>query len=576
MEDDFKYVISGDVLLTRSHTLSGKINAAYQRFRRSKHSDHKIEFVPTHAALALSGGNIIQSNKLAGRSTGRGWAKIRAPFQLFVELWKSGSDAARKHPARNILGYGVSVDTLADFIRDLSPQDVLLLRHPDLKKFDSDLMTRLLRESLYHVDMPYNFLVELSEGKGTAVFCSQLVYQVFYGVGIGVPKDAPNRVLPIDLLNWAHRDGWKIVSGETVYNTLEQNSTGDDFSTKAVQQSVEMHRAVVKRLHDGSKLNETLKAFNEMVAEFVSKQGPVRFTADRWMEIGAEPVPVPTQGLLIAIEEVEKAAGKLFALGSLSSAVNIESPNPPSDHIDKPLSWLLSSAARVRKVDVKNLNAQEIAANRFLDFADDILFELDRSAKEVRSILTDGQNSEIRENLPDDLKAKLLESVALRRFLFVSQFIQRLETADALKELSANILERQAPIMRKNEEIINKLRSGPTQEFLQDEMPRIFVRVRLLRLYAIAHDFVSAARWLKTYDGDTSLDATIKFLADENYPFLVECFTHLSDLPQHRIDILKIELALRGDQSASEVTETPAPFDPPAVPRGSPARASPP
>jgi hypothetical protein len=576
MESDFNYVVAGDILLTRSHTLSGKINALYQRFRRSKQCGRKIEFIPTHAALALSDGNIIQSNKLADRSTGRGWAKIRAPFQLLAELWKSGPDAARRHPARNILGYGVSVDSLADFIKGLSPRDVLLLRHPDLKQFDSDLFAGLLRESLYHVDMPYNFLVELSEGRGTAVFCSQLVYQVFCGAGIDVPKDVPNRVLPIDLLNWAHRDGWKIVSGETVFNTLEQHSPADDYSAKAIQQSVDLHRAVVERLRQSGALHEALDAFNAMVEESVSKREPTRFTADSWMEIDAKPVPVSTQGLLIAIEKVREAAGKLVALDSLSSAADIEAPNPPSDPIDKPLSWLLNTATRVRKTDVKNLDAREIAANRFLDFGDDILCELNGAAKQVLSILTESQTGEIPENLADDLKARFLESLALKRFLFVAQFIQRLEAADALEAMVSDILERQASILRKNTEIIGELRSEPTQKLLQDETLGIFVRIRLLRLYALAYDFVSAAQWLKVYDGATSLDATIKFLADENYPVLVECFTHLSDLPKQRVKILKIELALRGDQSASEVTETPTPFDPPAAPHGKPARASPP
>ena len=173
MRDDFRFVMAGDIFLTRSHTKSGKINAAYQRFRRPRKSDCKIDFVPTHAALALSGGSVIQSNKTSYGPTGQRFGKLRAAFHLFVELLQAGTEAARRHPARNTLAFGVSVDLLDDFLRDLPPQDVLLLRHPDLNNFDPELLARLLSEALYHVDMSYNFLVELSEGKGTAVFCSQ-------------------------------------------------------------------------------------------------------------------------------------------------------------------------------------------------------------------------------------------------------------------------------------------------------------------------------------------------------------------------------------------------------------------
>jgi hypothetical protein len=553
MSEYFLQVRTGDILLTRSHTLSGKINAAYQRIRRRKERGGKTDFVPTHAALALSSETVIHSNKLNDNSSGRARARLRAFFQLLIELCRAGLDAARRHPARKVLGYGVTVDALADFIRELSAQDILLLRHPDLQnRFNPNLFSSLFQESLYHVDMPYNFLVELSEGKGTAVFCSQLVYQVFAGVGIDIPKGAPKRVLPIDLLIWARRDGWKIADGEELFKSFARRAdfeTGDSArNVDMIQMSVKTHRAVVERVRELKAANATILAFNQKMAEWVSKLEPARFSVEGWMQMDAIPVPITSKGLLIAADQVSKTLGVQITAPELSPAADDTASDKLSDgwstSVDKPMSWLLVNLPERDNVKIEDRNAQEETAIRFLNFADDVLDELERAAQAALSILKEALKDQDQGKFSESPKLQFLQSQEIKRLLYVAQFIGRSGEFDALEAQQSDVTQRQEIVEGGLREDIDKIRSfragnESEQKSAQQAAVDIRTRMHLLCLYAIASDFASAAQWLKAYDGDTSLENSIRFLADRDCSELVQCLEALGSLPKSRIEIRK-------------------------------------
>jgi hypothetical protein len=561
----------GDIFLTRTHTISGRINAAYQRIRRQREFGSKLEFIPTHAALALSGDFVIHSNKHSEQQSEQVTIGLRAAFELLITLGTKGSKEARQHPeypklikaARTALGHGVDIDSISNLIGGLTAEDVLLLRHPDLqKKLDPVSTTNLFQESLYHIDRPYNVFVELSEGMDTAVFCSQLVYQVFTAVGISVPSTAPKRVLPIDLLNWARRGDWQIVEGKDVFAALaERDCEAPDHSLNdIVSSSVNLHRAAVEHIHRSRTMIRSFQQLNHLVAELVSKSEPVRFSASDWMRVGAAPVKIRVAGLLIAADTIGEASGIPRAPSSFPNLVaeNDRFSDDEPAKGDKPISWLLDRSSDEEQANADDASFRARSAAALLNFASDILDQFDVAVMASLQLLKELDDS------PLNFGIESLQNDSTKLFLYIARFIDRSETLEALRTQDSNIAERRAAVQSKLSELAERIAEpgGADEAGKESTQGEIVTGTRafmglldVLHSYAIASDFADAAQWLKLSEGGASLEKMIEVLASEKHPLLHESFETLNSLGKMRHEVEKLKRLAATRETGDAVKE---------------------
>ena len=360
--------------------------------RRLRYLCIAIEFTPTHAALVLGTDQIVHSTKHAKSAGKRPEIGLRDLLQLILAFKRGGHEELKWHPkyldldpcCAKDFGHGVDVDTFSNFFTGLKPQDILLLRHPRFQgKFNSGLMASLSRESLYHLDKPYNIFIEFLTEVDAAAFCSQLVCQVLAGSGIEVPAKVPERVLPIDLLIWAHQDNWQIISGEELSSWLaERNAPQAGVSEPEIaSQMVDLHRAVVERVRNSRIAVRDIQQVGQGMRDFIAVAESTPFSPREWMQAGVPPMPATVGGLLAAADEISGLSD--------DSGATLDQRSPAGDTpVDEPTerpSWSLpqGSAKQNAKPDEHNKSA----AKRELNRASTILSEFDVAAADASVVL---------------------------------------------------------------------------------------------------------------------------------------------------------------------------------------------
>lgn len=260
MSNPFTF-LPGDILLTRNP--ASRVNPYYQRTRRMRslvldQSVKQMKFVPTHSALMYGATLVVESDKHA-RTSKRGLRT--SDYMNFVkEMRNSGISKTIRVPGaiklpRSVLGDGVNIRPIDEFLSNKNPSDVLLIRIDGepwtLQKYDK---FRKIVE--YRLGYYYNPGIDIWEGGQVSAFCSQLVYQILVELK-ALPKVRPSRhILPIDFLFLAKQYDWRIMRGEEFWPSLVHMQASSKSHNDIQQAWSEDHRRTQEielslvRLHD--------------------------------------------------------------------------------------------------------------------------------------------------------------------------------------------------------------------------------------------------------------------------------------------------------------------------------------
>lgn len=285
----------GDIVLTKSNSLMGKVIAAYQWFKRKDSRKEFKDFIPTHAALVLDRTHVIHSVKTSSQkakfsellSSFFRWVYKSVRFDMREELTTHNNNDALKLN-KKILGHGVDIDTIEDLLKGVEFYKVI---RPNCSQFIKNQYD-IYKTSLYHLDKPYNALSFLGSSKYSNIltFCSQLIHDVYDEIGVNMPSTESTSTLPVDLYTWAKELNWQIYENESASTwRLNTDETGD------ISGFVEMHRASIYSTLEASSSLESLRNLETVISKFASinegKMIPPRY----YKNLNIDPLPISSE-----------------------------------------------------------------------------------------------------------------------------------------------------------------------------------------------------------------------------------------------------------------------------------------
>jgi hypothetical protein len=499
--------LPGDILLTR--TRSSKINPSYQRLARLRQlaTDQaiwKLNFTPTHAAIMFSTTLVAHSEK---ESTSH-----RRTSDDNGALYKTVAGAVKRYGvlntirrssftglARRVLGHGVDVVPIDEFLAKKTPKNVLLIRIPELHQ----RATEITQKILYHLDKPYNIGIGFWSGDDTSAFCSQLVYELLLDLGVIKSSRPSHKILPVDLSIMALRNNWPIIKGEQIYPGLLH------FSEKYMEPKIRgYYRAnetirvmdLIPVVGHRLVLEETEGVLEgaEVAALFLSQ---LETLSSAVMKLKGQNENDVREHIRTHPEIEFKLFGKSdsYSVDQLISWVETISvgaqEEKPSEDIDKPWSWRLAAYAKILADTREDKSSQIQRCEQSLANAvtkmDQFVVAHERARTLLEAFLAK-HSINASDALTTEASKAILESEAFQVLNFTTCFFAQLQVQD-IKAWMERIRE----MMRLFVEGViepraQRIKSGDSSFPFEEELEKEFAKIEN---YSIAMDWALQTGW---------------------------------------------------------------------------------
>ncbi|GBR28798.1 hypothetical protein AA0473_1851 [Acetobacter orleanensis NRIC 0473] len=547
MQDGHFFLKLGDILLTRNP--KGKFNPAYQKAMRrsSVTSDiRSLNFIPTHAALAMGGGYVIHSELKTDLDR-------RVDYGSIIDLIKksrkvgiqqalqNASDDRAAESIRAIAGAGVDCAPLKALFDGKKADDIWLIRHPELT-LSNDLMASIYQRALFHLDKPYNPFIEFFDGAGVSAFCSQLVYEILKEAGLSLPERPANRVLPLDFLIWAMKFKWQLVPGSTVLAAFERDRV-EDLHQDFFSVNVELNRYAVQRLKQSHATVAAVNELTRMVAELIDTVDDVAVTPMDLVRLGLPATGHTVEGVIRAADYVYRSLMKAAHLPGCPDpqraaplVVGIESPS------------LLHWSLREPDASPSNDDPSLTLACHFLAHTDAMLRNFTGALDAAIALLEEYLRTPSCQK-PEDV----LLSDPFKILLFTGDYFEWEANKENLDAESGAIKKRLDSISAEFQaysKVIFDYNSGADGvPSLHDQAIEASDTLRILSIctghYLLAFDFAEAVAWVKLADTLGGFDAAVENLLSHDPVHLLEFLRDIKNgVPNTRRNAMSIQKLL--------------------------------